>query len=153
MLAGMLSAGVLPTLLNRLYPDSSTIWELPKEVVSFPVIFAVSLAGCWLGSILTPPDDEEVLKNFYLKTRPWGFWRPIHDLVAAERPGLQPNRNARRDLFNILVGIAWQSALTAAGIFIVLQDWRSLGLTALVIGVTSLILKINWYDRLEDDPA
>ena len=153
MLAGMLSAGVLPRLLNHLYPDVSTIWELPKEVVSFPIIFAVSLAGCWLGSLLTPPDDVEVLKNFYLKTRPWGFWRPIHDLVAAERPGLQANRDCPRDLFNIVVGIAWQSALTAAGIFIVLQDWGSLAIAAAVIAVTSVVLKFNWYDRLEDFPS
>ena len=35
-------------------------------------------------SLLTPPEDVAVLKHFYLQVRPWGFWRPIHELVAAE---------------------------------------------------------------------
>lgn len=153
MLTGMLAAGLLPFLLNQLYPGVSTIWELPKEVVGFPIILACSLAGCLVGSIANPPDDLEVLKNFYLKTRPWGWWRPIHELVAAEHPGLQPNRDCRRDLFNVLVGIAWQSALTAAGIFIVLQDWRSLAVSTVIIVATSTVLKLNWYDHLEDYPA
>ncbi len=152
MLAGMGAAGAMPTLLQKLNPDSSTIWELPSEVVTFPAIFAASLAGCVIGSLLTRPDDLDVLKNFYLKTRPWGWWQPIHDLVAAERPGLAPNRDFRRDMVNIVVGIAWQTALTAAGIYIVLQDWRAVGVCAAVIAATSVFLKFNWYDKLHDDP-
>jgi solute:Na+ symporter, SSS family len=148
MVAGMAAAGAMPTLMERLSPATSTIWELPKEVVSFPVIFAASLAGCILGSLLTSPDDEQVLKNFYVKTRPWGWWKPIHDLAGAEIPGLQPNRDFRRDMVNIVVGIAWQTALTAAGIYLVLKNWQSLGMCAAAIVVTSVILKFNWYDKL-----
>jgi hypothetical protein len=121
-------------------------------VVSFPAIFAVSLLGCVVGSLITPADDLGVLKNFYVKVRPWGFWRPIHDLVAAEQPGLAANREFGRDMLNIVVGIAWQTALTAAGIYIVLQDWRACGYAAGVIAATSLFLKFNWYDKLQDYP-
>jgi Na+/proline symporter len=152
MLAGMASAGAMPGLLDRLSSKSPTIWSIPKEVVSFPAIFAASLVGCIVGSLVTRSDDAAVLKNFYLKVRPWGFWGPIHEMVAAERPGLQPNRNFRRDMVNIVVGIAWQTALTAAGIYIVLQDWRSLGVALAVIGATSVFLKFNWYDKLRDEP-
>jgi SSS family solute:Na+ symporter len=148
MVAGMAAASGLPYLL----PGTATIGELPKEVMSFPITLAFSLAGCIAGSLSTRPDELEVLKNFYVKVRPWGFWRPIHDLVEVERPGLQPNRDFRRDMVNIVVGIAWQTALTAAGIYLVLQDARSLGYAALVIVATSVFLKFNWYDKLEDYP-
>ncbi|MFW6205838.1 MAG: sodium:solute symporter, partial [Gemmatimonadota bacterium] len=70
-----------------------------------------------------------------------------------ERPGVAPNRHFRRDLFNIVVGIVWQTSLTATGIFLVLQDWPWLGVCVGLVAVTSAILKRTWYDRLEDYPA
>jgi solute:Na+ symporter, SSS family len=153
MLAGMAAAGTLPWALSRLDPETTAIWGLPPEVVGFPLIFAASLVGCCAGSLLTPADDVEVLKNFYFKTRPWGWWRPIHDLVAAEQPGALANRDCRRDLFNVAIGVAWQTALAAAGIYLVMQDWRSLAYAVGVIAVTTTILKATWYDRLTNEPV
>jgi hypothetical protein len=152
MLAGMGAAGAMPYVLHAIEPDVPTILGWPKEVVSFPIIFVVSLAGCIVGSLATPADDLGVLKNFYLKVRPWGFWGPIHELVAAESPGVTRNRDFGRDMINIVVGIAWQTALTAVGIYIVLQDWRACGYAAAAIAATSLFLKFNWYDKLQDYP-
>jgi SSS family solute:Na+ symporter len=148
MLAGMASAGAEPYFFTK----STTAAGLPTVVISFPIIFLLSLAGCIIGSLLTPHDDEEVLKNFYIKVRPWGFWGPVRQWVAAEHPQLQPNRDFGRDLINIVVGIIWQTALTAAGIYIVLQDWKAVSWAAAVIAATSLFLKLNWYDKLRDEP-
>jgi len=150
MLTGMVAAGVLPWLLP--HTPTLTAAALPKVVVSFPIILAISLAGCVAGSILTAPDEVEVLKQFYLKVRPWGFWGPIHDLVAAEHPAASPNREFGRDMANIVAGIAWQTSLAAAGVYIVLQDWGCLAAAAAVIATTSLFLKFNWFDRLRDWP-
>jgi hypothetical protein len=85
--------------------------------------------------------------------RPWGVWKPIHDKLAVEYPGLVANGHCRRDLFNVAVGIVWQTALTATGIFIVLRDVRALSICVALIVVTMVILKFNWYDTLEDYPA
>jgi hypothetical protein len=125
----------------------------PAEIFLFPAILLISLVGCILGTLLTPPDDLETLKNFYRRVRPWGFWKPIHDLVAQEDPEIVANRDFKRDAFNVVVGIVWQVALTAAGIYIVLQDFRSLAVTIGIILGTSWILKRSWYDQLVDFPA
>jgi Na+/proline symporter len=151
MLAGMGAAGGV-YLLEYLQLISATIWGLPKEAITFPAIFLVSLAGCIVGSLATPADDIGVLKNFYLKVRPWGFWGPVHNLVAAGQPGIAANNDFGRDMVNIVVGIAWQTALTAVGIYIVLEDWRACGYAAAVIAATSVFLKFNWYDKLQDYP-
>jgi Na+/proline symporter len=151
MLAGMGAAGCV-YLLEHLKWISPTMWGLPKEAITFPAIFAVSLVGCIVGSLATPADDVGVLKNFYFKVRPWGFWGPVHDLVAAEQPGVAANNDFGRDMVNIVVGIAWQTALTAVGIYIVLEDWRACGYAAAVIAATSVFLKFNWYDKLQDYP-
>nr|WP_243663381.1 sodium:solute symporter [Rhodothermus marinus] len=141
MVAGMIAAMVVPALM----PFVATIY-------TFPIILGVSLVGCIAGSLFTPPDDEEVLKNFYLKVRPWGFWKPIHEKLAAEFPELEANRNFKRDMLNVAVGIVWQTALTAAGIYLVLERTTELLICAGLIVACSIFLKYNWYDRMEDYP-
>jgi Na+/proline symporter len=142
MVTGIVAAMVVPAVTTGVPP-----------IYTFPVILAVSLAGSIVGTLATPPDDEAVLKRFYLRVRPWGVWKPIHDKLAVEYPGLVANGHCRRDLFNVAIGIVWQTALTATGIFIVLRDVRALSICALLIVVTMVILKFNWYDTLEDYPA
>jgi hypothetical protein len=93
-----------------------------------------------------------VLKNFYLKVRPWGFWGPIHDKVAAEYSGIERNNDFKRDMLNVAVGIIWQTALTATGIFLVIQEYTYMTLCVVVVLVTMAFLKTNWYDNLEDYP-
>ena len=141
MAAGIAGAMVVPLISPQL-----TI------IYSFPVILAISVVGCIAGSLLTPPDPEEVLKAFYLKTRPWGWWKPVHQALQKEYPGLAANRQFGRDAFNVAVGIVWQTALTAAPIFLVIKDFSKMGISLAVVAATSLILKKNWLDRLEDYP-
>ncbi len=57
---------------------------------SFPIILALSLIGCLAGTLATAPDDRAVLKDFYRRVRPWGFWGPIRDKVQKEDPSFQP---------------------------------------------------------------
>ena len=142
MATGIVSAAIVPQLM----PDVTPLY-------SFPFILLVSMIGSIAGSLFTPIDDLEVLKEFYHKVRPWGFWKPVHDMVAQEHPEIIANTSLGRDSLNIVVGMTWQTALAAAGVYLVLEDYRSLGITLLVIVVTTLILKFNWYDKLEDYPA
>lgn len=141
MAAGILAAMVVPALLPGL-----------TEIYMFPIILVLSLVGCIAGSLLTPPDDEEVLKTFYLKVRPWGFWKPIHAKVAQEHPGLEANRGFGRDMVNVVIGIVWQTALTVTGIYLVLENYLMLLVSVVVVIATSVVLKFSWYDRLEDYP-
>ena len=142
MAGGIAGAGLVP----RIFPHVAPIF-------AFPIILAISLTGCIAGSLMTPPDDEEVLKNFYDKVRPWGFWRPIHEKLLLDRPGLQANRDFVRDMSNVAIGIVWQTAQVALGIYIVLRDWSAVSFCVTLILVTSGILKVTWYDRLRDYPS
>jgi Na+/proline symporter len=142
MASGMLASGITPWLM----PDAIPLY-------TFPLIFGVSLVGCLLGSLLTPPDDEEVLKTFYKKVRPWGFWGPIHQKVHAETPGgIQPNQGFARDTINVIVGMIWQISLTAVGIFLVIKAWDDFWACLIIIGLTTWFLKKNWLDKLRDEP-
>lgn len=117
-----------------------------------PPILAASVIGCLLGTLLTPPEDEETLLNFYTKTRPWGAWGPIREKAIATIPGFQPNHDFRINMFNVAIGIIWQLCLTALPIYVVLQKWDwAIPIVATLVA-TSLILKFTWFDRLEKDP-
>jgi Na+/proline symporter len=116
---------------------------------AFPLILAVSLVGCFAGTLLTPAEDEEVLKAFYRQVRPWGFWGPILAKVRQEDPGFEPNPDFWRDMFNIVVGIAWQTSLVLIPILLVIRKWNALMIAGAVVVVCSLILKFTWYDNLD----
>jgi Na+/proline symporter len=139
MATGMGSAMVIP----ELFPHLTTIY-------TFPIILAISLIGAIVGSLATPADDMEVLKNFYLKVRPWGWWKPVHDALNADMPGIEANHAFGRDAVNLVVGLAWQTSLTAAPIFLVTKMFVPFGISMAVAAVTMVFLKYNWYDKIED---
>jgi Na+/proline symporter len=115
---------------------------------SFPIILGISLIGAIVGTLTTAPDETEVLKNFYKRVRPWGFWGPIRKLVQMDDPTFQPNPDFLRDMFNIVIGIAWQTSLVAFPIYIVIRRFNHAGVAFAIVVVTSLVLKFTWYNHL-----
>ena len=115
---------------------------------AFPLILGISLAGCLLGTLLTKPEDDEVLKAFYRRVRPWGFWGPILAKVQAEDPSFQPNPDFARDMFNVVIGIAWQTSLIALPIYVVIRRYDIAAIALAVVVATSVLLKFFWYDHL-----
>ena len=117
---------------------------------AFPLLLAISLVGCLLGTLLTPAEDDAVLMDFYRRVRPWGFWGPILRKVQNEDPTFEPNRDFSRDMFNIVVGICWQTALVALPVYIVIRSGAAAWIAVAVVVVASIILKFTWYDHLRD---
>ena len=144
MVSGILSAMFMPDLAKLVlgHPVSNSLYL-------FPAIFLISAVGCFVGTFLGKPEEEETLKSFYKTVNPWGFWGPIRAKVVQEDPSFRPNPNFKRDTGNVMVGIVWQLCLTALPIYIVLQHWSWVGAIAATLLVTSAILKFSWYDKLE----
>jgi solute:Na+ symporter, SSS family len=120
---------------------------------AFPFILLISLAGCFAGALLTPAEDDEVLKFFYRQVRPWGLWGPILAKVRAEEPTIERNGDFGRDMFNIAVGVCWQTALVALPVLIVIRRFDGALMAAGVVAVTAVILKFTWYDNLDKREA
>ncbi|WP_425400769.1 sodium:solute symporter family protein [Aeoliella sp.] len=150
MITGILASALVPGGAAWM-ADQGWIESVPT-IYLFPVILLISLVGSVAGSLTTDPDEEQVLKQFYLRVRPWGWWRPIHDQLLSEYPDLNANRSFARDAVNVVVGIAWQTALTVTGIFLVLQQYTALTYSVVVVIATSIFLKQNWYNRIVDYP-
>ena len=138
MLVGIVSAVLTPVVAPNVQP-----------LYAFPFILLFSAIASVVGSLLTEPVEEETLKAFYRNVRPWGFWKPVHVMVARDDPTIQPNMNAARDLTNCGVGIVWQLTLVTIPLYIVFRDLRNMLISLAVLIVTTAFLKKFWYDNLE----
>jgi Na+/proline symporter len=142
-------AGIVPALvLPRFFQGTLDLYY-------FPIILIVSAVGCLAGTFMAPPTDMETLKKFYRTVRPWGFWKPVHDLVVAETPGFTANRNFGRDMLNVVLGTALQMLLVAAPIYLVLLNITGTLVSLALTLVLVLIMKKTWWDKLHelDEPA
>jgi len=152
---GMVS-GIATSLILLLLDKLNLIpflnnWPLPANpsMNSFPLIFLISIIGCFVAALLTKPESDEVLMKFYHNVRPWGFWKPVYQKVVKADPQFIANKNFKRDMFNILVGITWQISLMATPVFLVIREYTSLIISIAILVVTSVILKFNWWNKLE----
>ncbi|EDM38082.1 Na+/glucose symporter [Pedobacter sp. BAL39] len=116
----------------------------------WPLLFILSLIGCIAGTYSAPPTEEQTLKSFYKTVRPWGFWKPVHELVVAEDPGFQGNRRFKLDMFNVVLGIIAQLCLTILPMYFILSMHTPLFVTMAILAVLVFILKRTWWDKLED---
>ena len=140
MLVGILAAMIVPYF----FPDTLPLYY-------FPVLMSVSFIGCIAGTLLSEPTDEKTLINFYIRVRPWGLWGPVAKKAIAKYPQVKTNKNFKRDMFNVAIGILWQSCLTIIPMYIVIKEGFPLLTSVLILIITTLILKKNWYDKMDKD--
>jgi SSS family solute:Na+ symporter len=140
---GMMSGLVASMALPLMFPEMQPLY-------AFPYLLLAGLVGSVIGTLVTPPEDDEVLMSFYQKVRPWGFWQPIKMKVLAESPDFQVNTTFSRDAFNIVVGMIWQISLVVLPIYLVIKEFMPMLAAFMVMLLTSFILKKNWYDKLEN---
>ncbi|MBD3385409.1 sodium:solute symporter [candidate division KSB1 bacterium] len=141
---GMMSGVVFGISFGLLFPDISS-------VNSFPFILLVSAITSVAASLMTKADDEKTLASFYRQVRPWGFWQPIYEKVKKEHPEFIKNTHAGRDMTNVMVGVVWQTSLRLIPVFLIVFRLTSMWIALALVLVTTVILKKNWYDKLEED--
>lgn len=144
---GML-AGIIPAIALAVLKSFGIIHGL--DLYYWPFIFLISLLGCIAGTYAAPATDIKVLQHFYQTVRPWGFWKPVHEIVVAADPSFVPNRRFRLDMFNVVLGIIAQLCLTLLPMYIVLWMKLPLLLTVLVLLCIVCILKKTWWNKLEN---
>lgn len=137
--------GLLPALSFRfIFPDT-------LDLYTFPLMLLLAVIGALVGTYTSAPTDEKTLMSFYKTVRPWGFWKPIHDKVVAADPSFEGNKDFKRDMLNIVIGVIWQTALVITPIYLVLLKTVPTLLSAGVAVVCTLILKKTWFDKLPKD--
>ena len=154
MLSGMIAAIIGPAVVDwvaTLIPSLQPLAETQaKNLLAFVFIFIASTIGCILGCLLTKPVEKETTLNFYTKTRPWGFWKPVIADARAIDPLFKPNTGILRDGINVLAGIIWQMCMIIMPLYIAYRQWTTVWICLAILLVSSFFLKKNWYDKLEN---
>jgi SSS family solute:Na+ symporter len=139
MAGGIIAALVFPYV----FPHTLALYY-------WPLLFLISLAGCFIGTYTAPATEMTFLKSFYKTVKPWGFWQPVHLEVIKEDPQFQPNKRFGLDMFNVVLGIIGQCCLTILPMFLVLWLKLPLLITVLILAVIIFILKKTWWNKLEN---
>ncbi len=145
MASGMLAAIFLPLAIGN--PD--VLFGIQTNLALFPFILVISTIASILGTLLTKPEKDEVLIDFYKKVRPWGLWRPVYEKVKKLDPDFERNKSFSRDMINVVVGIVWQLTFVLIPIYLIIRQFNGMFISIAVLAVTSIFLKFNWYNKLE----
>ncbi|MFL9483605.1 sodium:solute symporter family protein [Chitinophagaceae bacterium LWZ2-11] len=120
------------------------------DIYLFPGILICSFIGCLIGTYAKPLENREQVKKFYMETRPWGFWGPIKKEVMAAHPDFVPNKDFKRDMFNIVIGIIWQMAQVVIPIYFMIRENYTMFVWSVVFIITTVLLKKFWWNNLKN---
>lgn len=156
MLSGMIAALAVPPLLSSIIQTHFAEYAHIAKSSAFPLyaffaIFLISAAGAILGSLLTQPQDDRSLQEFYHRTNPWGWWKPVARAVKKNDPSFVPNKNIWNDLVNVLVGIAWQMSMIVIPLAAIFRQQTQVLVAVSVFILSSVWLKFMWYDKMPEE--
>ncbi|WP_010417302.1 sodium:solute symporter family protein [Anaerophaga thermohalophila] len=143
MLGGLVASVIVPPTVRIFVPGAIDIYM-------YPLVLLISMGASVLGTLLTKPEDMETLKKFYRQTKPWGFWEPVKRAVMKEDPSFVPNKDFKRDAFNVVVGITWQMSMVVLPLYFLSGEYTSAWVSLGVFIGTTVLLKFFWYDHIKN---
>jgi len=108
-----------------------------------PIIWGASLLGCLLGTILTPSTDPEVLRTFYQRVRPFGFWGSVRPVAGSTTQGVSWLIGV-----NIVLGLIALAGSFLSVFFAIGHYFGELRTTLGVVATSVMLLYFSWYRRL-----
>jgi len=120
------------------------------EYTSFLIASGSSLAGCILGTLLTPATENNVLENFYRVTRPFGFWSHIRGSLPRAVQS-KVNQENRRDIIATFFAVPWQVVLFLTGMMIVMKQWTNVLNLGFLLILLSAGLYWFWFRHLSKE--
>ena len=120
------------------------------EYTSFLIASGSSLAGCILGTLLTPATENTVLENFYRVTRPFGIWSHIRGSLP-KAIQLKVNQENRRDIIATFFAVPWQVVLFLTGMMIVMKQWTNVLNLGFLLILLSAGLYWFWFRHLSKE--
>ena len=122
--------------------------------VSFPTIMGISFVFCVLASLMTPPVEEKVLLDFWLKINPGGAWK-AYGFKAIDEGYITRQEMADRqieklnDTIATCLAVPFQISILITSMAVVFHDWEKVGIFGLITVVTGVGLYLFWFSNLK----
>ncbi|NQZ59924.1 MAG: sodium:solute symporter, partial [Lentisphaeraceae bacterium] len=125
------------------------LWPEMNEFEQLGYSLVAGLVGAIIGTFCSKETDDDVLKNFYIKTRPFGFWGHLkRQLPQAEQDKM--NKEHFNDLISVPFALLWQVAMFLAPMLVVLHHWQAFAWTMVLFVVGGTGLYFFWYRNLPE---
>ncbi len=120
---------------------------LTNEVWMFLVILGLALIATIIGTYLTPPENKETVRKFYIRTRPFGLWGPFEkEMPEAFRKDL--HREHFYDIVAIPFVMLWQVTMFLLPMQAILQTWRAFWITFVLFAIGGIGMYFLWWTKL-----
>jgi Na+/proline symporter len=137
-------AGMTAAVLQRIF--------LPgiPEYSAFIIATVSSLVGMVIATYVSKPTDENVLLEFYKRTRPFGFWGPVRRKIS-HATMQQINAENRRDIISTFFAVPWQVVLFLTGMAVIFKSWEQFVWLVIILAALSAGLYFNWFRHLSSE--
>lgn len=125
------------------------VWrDLPEDRIFFFTL-AVGMIASVVGTFLTKPTDSDVLRRFYMKTRPFGLWGYLKRELPAEEQKVVSCEH-RNDIIATPFALLWQVSMFLVPMVIVIHNWDALWWCLSLWGVGVVGMYWFWYRNLPE---
>jgi Na+/proline symporter len=145
--------GMLSAVIQRVLDPGMEKWWIFQiapnynELILFVFVFTIGTLGCVIGSFLMKQTDGAVLSEFYSKTRPFGLWGKMKDLLSAEER-IKVTVEHRNDLLALPFTLLWQVSMFMTPMLIITHSWASFAKWAVLFAVGLAGVYWFWYRNL-----
>lgn len=120
------------------------------EYVSFSFAAGLSFISMVIGTVLTQPTDENTLREFYRRTRPFGIWNPVRSIFSRNSLKKIAQEN-HRDIRSLFMAVPWQVVLFLTMMMIVMRRWDTFIILFIVLVALSTGLYFSWFRHLSKE--
>jgi Na+/proline symporter len=137
-------AGLIGAIVQRiLFPGS-------PEYINFTYMLVLSATALFITAKLSKIPDKAILKNFYQKVRPFGFWKSEQADLPVEIIKKVHAEN-KRDFRSIWIALIFQISFYLMCTLFVMKAWNSLWKVAIVAAIFGVILYLHWFRHLDSN--
>ncbi|MCP4709923.1 MAG: sodium:solute symporter [Planctomycetes bacterium] len=141
-----MTVGVISAIVQRwLWPELAEEWQFTAMTL-ISVIFSV------IGTYITEPTDRKVLENFYKITRPFGFWRPLKNVLSEDMQKTMKNEHTN-DMIALPFAFIWIVSMFMLPILFIIKHWSAFSIDLIIFLISVAGLHKYWYKNLPPLPA
>ncbi len=118
-----------------------------SEVSQFAILTPISLICAIVGTYLGKPIDRTVLEKFYTTTRPFGFWRPLKELLP-DKVRKAMVREHRNDLLALPFAFVWMVTMYLLPMQLIIKQYQAAVITGVLFVVGLAGIYVFWYKNL-----
>lgn len=136
-----MAMGVGGAIVQRAFwPDLPGHWQ-------FVAMGSLGLIGSIAGTLLTKPTNPEILKNFYMKTKPFGFWGNLKNTLDPATK-LKVSREHFYDLLSLPFVMIWHYMLLLLPVLLVIGNFKESAGVAVLLVIAMGGMYLFWYKKL-----